>query len=134
MRLLMIACMALTTLCGCATPGGVEKAKRAQKGDVLVTMSGFQFVPRQVTIRAGQTVEWNNTDAVETHTVTDDPKLARSPSDVSLPAGATPFNSGDLKPGQTFRTTFTVPGTYRYFCEPHSGMGMVGEVVVQATK
>jgi plastocyanin len=35
-------------------------------------------------------------------------------------------------PGNTYQHTFTVPGTYRYFCQPHESNGMVGEVVVKA--
>jgi plastocyanin len=100
------------------------------QADALVTMSGFDFSPKHVKITVGQSVEWNNTAALETHTVTNDPALVKSAGDVSLPAGAQPFNSGDLKPGQTFRHTFTVPGTYRYVCIPHESMGMSGEVEV----
>ena len=94
-------------------------------------MSGFSFSPSRMTIKAGQSVEWNNTAALETHTVTDDPAVAKKSTDVALPAGAKPFNSGDLKPGQTFRCAFPVPGVYRYTCLPHEGMGMKGEIVVQ---
>jgi plastocyanin len=116
---------------GCARPGAVDAAKRQMKADALVTMSGFSFIPDHVTINAGQTVEWNNTAAIETHTVTADPKLAKNPHDVALPPGAEPFNSGDLKGDAIFRHTFTVPGVYRYFCIPHEKMGMIGEVDVK---
>src|SRR4051812_13774750 len=87
----------LALFSGCARPGAVDGAKGSMKADALVTMSGFSFEPQRITIRAGQTVEWNNTAAFETHTVTADPKLAKDPKDVSLPAGAEAFNSGDLK-------------------------------------
>lgn len=123
---------AVALMGGCARPGAVEEAKRTLNADVLVRMSGFSFVPKHITINAGQSVEWNNTAALETHTVTADPKLAKNKESVILPAGAATFNSGDLKPGQTFRYVFTVPGTYRYFCIPHERMGMVGEVEVKA--
>ena len=63
--------------------------------------------------------------------VTLDPKLAKKVEDISLPAGAQPFNSGDLSPGVVFRQKFTVPGTYRYICIPHEGMGMIGEIEVK---
>ena len=115
---------------GCARPGAVDAAKRSMKADALVTMSGFSFEPERITIRTGQTVEWNNTAAIETHTVTADPKLAKDPKDVALPAGAEPFNSGNLKGNEIFRHTFTVPGLYRYFCIPHEKMGMIGEIEV----
>jgi plastocyanin len=117
---------------GCARFGAVEAARRSLNADALVTMSGFEFMPRHITIKAGQSVEWNNTAALETHTVTADPSLAKAKADVALPPAAEPFNSGSLKPGETFRHTFAVPSTYRYFCIPHEQMGMIGEVEVLA--
>ena len=44
------------------------------------------------------------------------------------------FNSGQLAPGAYFATTFTAPGTYRYYCALHggpNGTGMSGRVVVE---
>lgn len=134
-RLALSCGMMIWLLAGCARPGATEAARKSLQADALVTMSGFSFQPKQLTIRAGQSVEWNNTAALEKHTVTADLSLAKKPQDVALPAGAEPFNSGDLKPGQRFRHTFSVPGNYRYFCIPHESMGMVGEIDVQpATK
>ena len=34
-------------------------------------------------------------------------------------------------PGEKFSTKFETAGTYKYYCEPHQGAGMVGKVVVQ---
>lgn len=31
----------------------------------------------------------------------------------------------------TYEFTFEVPGEYHYVCEPHEGLGMVGDVVVE---
>jgi plastocyanin len=45
-----------------------------------------------VTVRAGETVEWKNTDATMWHSVTADPERVAKPSNVALPAGATPFH------------------------------------------
>ena len=33
--------------------------------------------------------------------------------------------------GETFDVRFDAPGRYRYYCEPHRALGMMGEVVVQ---
>jgi plastocyanin len=128
---LLFAVLLLLLPLGCARPGAVDAAKRQMKADALVTMSGFSFIPDHITINAGQSVEWNNTAAIETHTVTADPKLAQNIKSVALPPGAEPFNSGDLKADAIFRHTFTVPGVYRYFCIPHEKMGMIGEVEVK---
>jgi plastocyanin len=47
-----------------------------------------------------------------------------------MPAGAKPFNSGNIEPGKQYPHTSTVPGTYKYFCIPHGALGMVGTIVV----
>ncbi|HQU16732.1 MAG: cupredoxin domain-containing protein [Gammaproteobacteria bacterium] len=99
-------------------------------GPAVITLTNLlTFEPQVLTVRAGQTVEWRN-GSLLVHTVTADPALAANTKDVALPAGAKPFNSGDLKPGAVFRHTFRVPGRYRYFCIPHEGAGMIGNIVV----
>jgi len=87
------------------------------------------FVPATVNVSVGDTVTWTNPGAI-THTVTFDPTKAMTASDVVLPAGATPFDSGDLEEDATFSHTFTTKGTYKYVCKYHEMMGMVGTVVV----
>ncbi len=88
------------------------------------------FDPATVTIAKGGTVTWKNVSSTQ-HTSTDDPSKAVNKSDASLPAGAQPWDSGLLNPGQTFSHTFTVAGTYKYFCIPHETLGMLGTVNVQ---
>jgi plastocyanin len=91
--------------------GSIELARAATQ---MVTISDFAFSPATVTIAAGDTVTWTNTDPV-VHTATSTP-------------GA--FDSGDIAQGDTFSFTFTTPGTYDYFCTPHPTM--TGQIVVQA--
>src|ERR1700740_1258444 len=83
------------------------------------------FQPAQVTIKVGETVEWQNVGN-EVHHATSDPSLAIKGADVTDPPGAKPFDSGFLKPGQSFSLTFSVPGTYRYTCVVHEAKGMTG--------
>jgi plastocyanin len=89
-----------------------------------------KFLPDKITIKAGQTVQWVN-NAKTLHSVDGDPSMALKPSDVSLPPGAKPFDSGFMKPGMTWDYTFKVPGTYKYTCVPHEKDGMNGEIVVK---
>lgn len=89
------------------------------------------FKPSKIEVMVGTTVHWQNRSKDE-HTVTDDPKVASDPKDVAMPAGARPFNSGTVKPGGTFEQTFTIPGVYKYVCEPHEDMDMKAQVVVKA--
>lgn len=100
---------------------------------VIKMTDRLTFEPARVTIKVGETVRWKSASLL-VHTVTADPALAANPEDVALPVGAKPFNSGNIKPGGQFQHTFKVPGTYRYFCIPHEGAGMIGVVVVQPTR
>jgi plastocyanin len=115
-------------LAGCGLTGPAHGPVSPDAG-AAVTMGFGSFDPAVIHIKPGQSVQFRNT-AVITHSVTDDPKLAEDPKDASEPAGATPFDSGDIAPGQVFTQTFTQPGTYVYFCTHHEDDGMVGKIVV----
>jgi len=87
------------------------------------------FVPASVNISVGDTVKWTNPGII-THTVTCDPAQAATQANVVLPAGVTPFDSGNMEEDATFSHTFTAKGTYKYVCKMHEAMGMIGTVVV----
>jgi plastocyanin len=99
---------------------------------VVIKMSDkpSKFLPDKVSVKVGQTVEWIN-NAKTLHSVDADPSMVQKSSDVVLPPGAKPFDSGFMPPGATFDYTFTVPGTYKYTCVPHEKDGMNGAVVVK---
>ncbi|MGI8828573.1 MAG: cupredoxin domain-containing protein [Candidatus Limnocylindria bacterium] len=78
-----------------------------------VEIVDFAFAPAELTITAGDSVTWTNLDVVA-HTAT--------------AAGA--FDSGNLEQGESYRLTFTTPGTYDYLCTPHPSM--TGRIVVVA--
>jgi len=48
--------------------------------------------------------------------------VAHTVTSKTVPTGASSFNSGEMLPGATFTYTFTVPGTYSYYCIYHSWM------------
>ncbi|OLB76174.1 MAG: hypothetical protein AUI14_19520 [Actinobacteria bacterium 13_2_20CM_2_71_6] len=79
------------------------------------------FRPADVSIRAGGTVRWVNDDATY-HTVTSTGSLARR-----VPDGR--FNAILDTVGATFTYTFTRPGGYPYYCQPHAEF-MTGTVHV----
>lgn len=91
--------------------------------------NSLEFTPDTVVIRTGQSVHWKNTSLL-VHTVTGDPAKETKEISASLPDGAQPFDSGNLDPEETFQHTFTVPGTYGYFCIPHEA-AMRGVVIVK---
>jgi plastocyanin len=88
------------------------------------------FAPATVTIKAGDTIEWQNVGN-EVHHATSDPSLAIKSTDVKTPSGAEPFDSGFMKPGESFSHTFKVPGVYKYACAVHETKGMIGEIIVK---
>jgi plastocyanin len=73
----------------------------------------YTFERTSITVVAGDTVTWVN-KGVETHSVTAD--------------GST-FDSKDIDAGRSWSYTFTTPGTYTYYCDPHPWMQ--GTVIVQ---
>lgn len=124
----VMACTMALSSCGL---GGPAYQPAPPVVDAVVDMTTtLNFTPNSLTLIAGQTVEWRNKSIMD-HTVTADPRLAKNPANAALPAGARPFNSGSIKPGQVYRRTFTVPGDYRYFCIPHEGRGMVATLRVR---
>lgn len=88
------------------------------------------FEPTQVTINAGESVEWQNVGN-EMHHATSDPSLAIKSTEVANPSGTAPFDSGFLRPGETFTHTFSKRGVYKYACVVHEVKGMIGEIVVK---
>ncbi len=125
--MLLVAGAALAA-CGRGGPA-FQQPPSAEADAVVELTTTLNFAPERVVVPAGGMVEWRNTSLL-THTVTAARELADDPAHVRLPEGAAPFNSGDLPPGQIYRHTFDVPGEYRYFCQPHEGLGMLGTVVV----
>jgi len=96
--------------------------------------SHVYFDPVGLHIQPGDAVRWLQMNGY--HSVT-----AYAPSngdhELRIPIGAKPWNSGILlgeyaAKGSIFEYTFTVPGVYDYFCEPHEAAGMVGRIVVGA--
>lgn len=127
MRLSWIAPVAAAMLLSLASV--VPAQEPAQPAAVVDMTFGLRFDPAEVRIRVGETVEWRN-KAFLRHTVTFDPSKAADPTHVSLPEGVTPFDSGEVAGGGTWRHTFTAPGRYEYVCVPHEGQAMRGVVIV----
>ncbi len=100
-------------------------------GPVVIQMRDTppSFYPAKVTIKAGQTVEWKNTGNT-IHGATNNPDNVVQKTDVAVPGGTQPFDSGFVPPGGTYKYTFTKAGVYKYVCIPHEMAGMKGEITV----
>lgn len=90
----------------------------AVSADVSVNIMNFKFDPTPLVIPVGTTVVWTNQDSAP-HTATSDP------------GSAFVFDTGMLQKGQSGKITFTMVGTFTYFCSVHPNMH--GTVTVTAT-
>jgi plastocyanin len=121
------------------------------------TLSVMRFTDADITVHAGDTVEWTNDDPVAAHTVTFGPEpqdLVDPSSNVTVDADGArhavlnslsdTVHSGFIQGapqeriglaqaplGVThFRITFTNPGIFPYICSLHDVLGMKGKVIV----
>lgn len=82
------------------------------------------FVPSELTIKAGETVTWKNNRGFPHNVMFDED---------AVPAGvnADALSHEDYLngPGESVSSTFTKPGVYEYYCQPHSG-SMQGKITV----
>jgi len=106
--------------------GQAAAAQPADSGGARVTIKAFNFQPDPLTVKAGTTVTFVNSDQIH-HTATAGTRDKPAPKE---------FNAkldGASGPGETTEAevTFDKPGTYAYFCKFHPGDGMVGEIVVE---
>jgi amicyanin len=81
-----------------------------------VTMKGYAYSPRTLTVDVGSTVTWTNQDT--------------APHDVKTTSGPAAIHSPLLDKGQSWSFTFTVAGTYGYYCTVHPDM--TARIVVRA--
>lgn len=119
----------IVLLAGMGLAIGTRGPARAAEVEVGMDPALAKFEPEAITIKAGDTVTWTNSQLVA-HTVTCDPAKAKIAGSAALPAGAAVFDSGELKQDETFKHQFTVKGEYRYFCILHEDMKMIGTVTV----
>jgi plastocyanin len=118
----------------------------------------FAFFPKDVTIKAGDTVVWGSAffHSVTFNPTPPDPDLLviQPPPDgqqlpvvsfngkIAWPSKPAPtydptkyYNSADIGPfspgGFSWALTFDKPGTYSYFCGVHRELGMKGSIIVQ---
>jgi plastocyanin len=131
-RLLILFAIFVAAVAVAALLTMLPEPARAASTPVVIKMTDKQpfYTPEKVSIKVGDTVQWVN-DGQTVHSVSTTVANAQNPKDTSMPKGAQAFDSGFIPPGGDFSYTFTVPGTYKYFCLPHEKAGMVGVIVVK---
>jgi manganese oxidase len=120
-RLVLVAVVLVLTI-GCTRAVKPESSSPGQAAGtprIQVAMLEFHFQPESLNVTTGDTVTWVNKGNFP-HTTT---------SGVDgKPDGL--WDTKHLARGESFSYVFNQPGTYRYFCRPHHGLGMKGVVVV----
>lgn len=115
---LVSAVLTLAIACGGSDSTPAPSPTPAPGGPAVTIPKGAEFLgnqaysPDAITVAAGATVTWTNTDSIA-HTSTSD---------------ANGWNSGNIAPGGVFSVAFPTAGTFPYHCTIHPGM--VGSVVV----
>ena len=113
-RILPVLCaVVVLAAAGCGgnddDSGSSSAAKPAASGggDVAIQLKGFQFNPKDTTVKVGQKITWTNADTTD-HNVTAD-------------SGAD-FKSDNFGEGGTFEFTADKAGKIAYECTLHPGM------------
>jgi len=115
---LAIALAALLVVGGCADDGspGPDDLELELEVGAVVRILDFRFEPDEITVSAGQLIEFTN-EGGEEHTVTaDDDRL----------------DTGELRPGETFSydTGRDEPAAFEFHCEIHKRMR--GRITIEA--
>jgi plastocyanin len=97
-----------------AVPEPVTATRATASSAGTISIGDYFYSPSRVEASVGERVSWKNNGKVEEgHTVTGDG-----------------FDSGVLKPGDTYSHSFSQAGTYPYICTLHANMK--GRIVVVA--
>ena len=131
---LILACLALGLVaagCGGDDDGGGDSsgdgASKSEEpagggggGGAQVGMQSVEFDPKNLTVKAGETITFTNNESV--------------PHDVHKTSGpGDDFSSGEtggMQEGDTFELTLDKPGKYAYVCNVHAP-GMAGRITVK---
>ncbi|GAC1352101.1 MAG: hypothetical protein NVS3B20_07690 [Polyangiales bacterium] len=120
--LTIITTLILTVAAGCGSSssggGGGTVPPAGDHGDKQIHLSGTQFTPAMVTIKAGQSVEW----------IWDEGRHDVNSGTMCTPDGK--FGNGKLQTTGNYVFKFATAGEFPFYCTPHCGVGMVGKVVV----
>ncbi|HLI50500.1 MAG TPA: hypothetical protein VKU87_01810 [Thermomicrobiaceae bacterium] len=120
----VLAATVLVACGGTATGGGSDPIVQLTKKN--------KFNPSSSTLLRGHTVYFENVTNDTTFNVTCDPSKVKNPKDAKVPQGAQPFDSGDIKPGDTWSYRFEIPGEYTVTSVRQEQDGMVGHITVTA--
>ncbi|MFQ5660859.1 MAG: plastocyanin/azurin family copper-binding protein [Gammaproteobacteria bacterium] len=126
--------LGMLTLSLVATSGfgsdGQSEQESPEHQAVTVEIKNLQFVPNEVVVPAGTTINWVNLDPVD-HDVTSGVSIigrkTRDLKQTKFPDGK--FGSGLFGKDKTFSVTLGEKGEYKYYCNIHPFM--IAKIVVK---
>jgi plastocyanin len=114
MKRLLVSAFLIIALGGCGSSSDSSSSETTSSGassgastSGKIDISNFEFVPKDVTVKAGTPVTWTNQDSAA-HTAT-----------ATGPGGG--FDTGTLEQGDS-KTVKVKSGTYHYICGIHPFM------------
>jgi amicyanin len=110
-----IAAAVVGAVIGSGLAGGVLVARAQTAAATVVSIDNFTFNPQKLTVKAGTTVTWTNKDDI--------------PHGIAATGNAFKRSTA-MDTDDSYSFTFTMPGTYQYFCYIHPHM--TGTIVVEA--
>lgn len=110
---------------GCLSGGGDETTADGDGTTVVVGPDGDrEYEPKSLTVAVDETVTW--TWDSSNHNV-----VVETQPDGADWRGTEGAPTKTFDEGHEYSHAFETPGTYAYFCNPHKGLGMTGEIVVE---
>jgi len=85
---------------------------------ITVKVSDFQFKPKTVNAKVGDTIKFVWKTGIHTTT------------SVTIPAGATAWDRLMDSAHRNFKYRLRVAGTYQYKCKPHGAFGITSKIIV----
>lgn len=117
-----VAAAAATAGCFANDDGGDTTA--AENAVVVGPDGSYAYEPASLTVSVGETVTWRWESANHNIVVSGQP-------DAASWSGTDGDASTTYDAEHTYEHAFETPGTYEYYCQPHEGLGMTAEVVVE---
>mmetsp|Transcript_16166 Transcript_16166/g.30068 ORF Transcript_16166/g.30068 Transcript_16166/m.30068 type:complete len:229 (-) Transcript_16166:34-720(-) len=109
------------------TVGAPALAAKATEVVAGTDANPLSFAPQDITICKGDAVVWKGLRGLPHNIIFADKGVPKGVDALAL------STVDDLEnEGQTYKATFTIPGTYDYFCIPHLTAGMIGKITVSS--
>lgn len=116
MSLSVMLVLLLNGGCGKAATSPFPAEDTSKSGGVEVMIQSSSFSPQEIRIKPGETVTWINEDRVS-HTVTSWRQYTADDGWKYVEIG-TIWDSGDVRPGESYSRSFDQEGTYQYASFP----------------